>query len=58
MDLAVLHVCYMEPKIAPIGCFQLAQTFNLPLHGFPPPPTLHPNRSACGIGVASKTLAI
>ena len=52
MDLA--FVCYVELKIDAIWCFHFTWRISLPLCGFPPPPTLHPYRSVCGIGVASK----
>ena len=38
------------------GCLHLTWRINLPLHGFPTPPTLHPYMSTCGIKVASKIL--
>ena len=38
----------------PFGCFHFTRSLNPSLRGSPPPPTLHPYRSACGIGVAKK----
>ena len=59
MDIAVL--CYVELKLVPIDAIWLLsfQTYPLPatsIRGSPPPPTLHPYRSACGIGIARKTI--
>ena len=55
-DLAVLCVMWSRNyhQLMPFDCFQFAHTINLPLHGSPPPPTLHPYRSAC---VANKKLS-
>ena len=42
-----------EPKLMPFGCVQLTRGA-CHLVAAPPPPTLHPYRSACGIEKASK----
>ena len=59
IDLAILCVMWNQKQhqLMPSGCFQFTQTFNPPLCGSPPLPVLHPCRSTCGIGVASKKLS-
>ena len=59
MDLAVFYVTYVEPKLAltdTIWLFLVYTDLYLPLRGSLPPPTLHPYRSACGIGIANKNI--
>ena len=56
MDLCSCFVCYVELKLAPIDAIWLLSVQMYPLPATSWLPTLHPYRSAYGIGVARKTL--
>ena len=59
MDLAALCdiLTWKWHQWMPFGCFQCGYGLFLPLHGSPQPPTLHPYKSAYGIGYASEKLS-
>ena len=45
---------WKQPDLKPFGHKKVLYRKSPPLHGYPPPPTLHPYRNACGIGYLVK----